>query len=347
VRRGPWVVAAGLLLPLLGVAPAAAHTLTGVPSTDYRSRITSVSPRLAGLSVRLLDLGRRVRVTNRTGADVVVVGYQGEPYLRVGPAGVFENRRSPTLYLNRGLRPAAMPASADPTAPPSWHRRGSGRRVTWPDSRTRWTAPDPPAVRADRGRGQVVVPSWRIELRAAGRTVAVTGTISYLPPPSAIPYLLVAGALLAGAVAAAGSRWWGPALSAGVAVLVAVDVVRSVGGVLSSGDGVAGSALRLLLGGILSVAAWVAGALAVGRLQAGEEDGAVLGGVAAFVIFVYSGVGDLANLSRSQVPFAWPVVLARVAVAVSLGLGGGVTAGAALAFHRLGRPAATGRAAGR
>ena len=63
-----------------------------------------------------------------------MLGYQDEPYLRVGPDGVFENRRSPAVYLNANRRGStAVPRSADPDAEPDWtqdlrcHRRPLAR----------------------------------------------------------------------------------------------------------------------------------------------------------------------------------------------------------------------------
>jgi hypothetical protein len=44
--------------------------------------------------------------------------------------------------------------------------------------------------------------------------------------------------------------------------------------------------------------------------------------------------------SRSQVPFAFSAALVRLAVALTIGLGVGVTAGSALALGRRGAPAA-------
>jgi len=93
-------VALGVVLVMAAAPPAEAHTVTGVSPTNYRSQVLDLAPKLAGVTVRLLDLGNRVELVN-TGADVSVLGYQGEPYLRVGPAGVFENTRSPAVYLNR------------------------------------------------------------------------------------------------------------------------------------------------------------------------------------------------------------------------------------------------------
>src|SRR5438552_3023202 len=158
-------------------APADAHTVAGVQPTNYRSEIVAVTPSVAGLHLRLLDLGRRIELVNRTSTEVVVLGYQGEPFLRVGPAGVFENRRSPSLYQNRplpfGASTTTLPRQADAAAAPTWHRISSGQVVRWRDRRTRWEGKAPDVVRATRGRTRVVVTSWTIGLRRGGRPVLV------------------------------------------------------------------------------------------------------------------------------------------------------------------------------
>src|SRR5437764_8342928 len=107
-----------MTLVVMGASPASAHTIIGVGPTDYRSEIAGVNPRLPGVSVRLLDLGNRVEVTNVGTVDVLVLGYYGEPYLRVGPAGTFENPRSPSVALNRvTANGATTPTTA--LAPPA------------------------------------------------------------------------------------------------------------------------------------------------------------------------------------------------------------------------------------
>ena len=76
------VLGAGFVV--VGAAPAGAHGLTGAQPSNYASRVLSVSPRIAGLTVRIRDLGARIEVRNDTASDVLVFGYSGEPYLRVG-----------------------------------------------------------------------------------------------------------------------------------------------------------------------------------------------------------------------------------------------------------------------
>src|SRR5215211_4262842 len=103
---------------VLGAAdPAAAHGGQGAersPAANYRTSISAVTPDAEGLEVRVREAGSRIELTNRTGKDITVSGYEGEPYLRITPNGVFENTRSPATYLNRDRRGrAAVPATAD------------------------------------------------------------------------------------------------------------------------------------------------------------------------------------------------------------------------------------------
>ena len=67
-------------------------------------------------NVKVIENGRRLELTNDSSATVVVSGYENEPYLRIGPDGVFENTRSPAVFQNRSLNaPAKVPARYDAT----------------------------------------------------------------------------------------------------------------------------------------------------------------------------------------------------------------------------------------
>jgi hypothetical protein len=96
------VVLAGLLLVVSGAGPAQAHVIgIGGRASNYRTDILDVTPPIAGLTVRVLEAGNQLELTNRSGQEVIVLGYRSEPFLRVGPTGVYENQRSPSAYANR------------------------------------------------------------------------------------------------------------------------------------------------------------------------------------------------------------------------------------------------------
>lgn len=141
------VVASVVVVAVLGpAAPAGAHTVTGVQPTNYRSEITAITPDTPELTVDLVDLGNRIRLSYHGTEDLVVVGYDGEPYLRLGPRGVFENRRSPAVALNRPNASSTTmvpPAAVEPSAP-EWHRVSDGSAATWRDRRLAGKESNPP-----------------------------------------------------------------------------------------------------------------------------------------------------------------------------------------------------------
>ena len=70
-------------------------------SYKYRSNITSITPRVHGLNLQVLEFADRMLLSNHTGQTVTIFGYQGEPYARVLANGTAEqNARSPATYLN-------------------------------------------------------------------------------------------------------------------------------------------------------------------------------------------------------------------------------------------------------
>jgi hypothetical protein len=341
VRRILVTVVAGLAWLVASAPPAAAHAVSGVGATNWRTTLAGLTPTVPGLSLRVIELGSRLQLTNRTGRDVVVLGYQGEPYLRVGPGGVFENTRSPATYLNRTRSGGTtVPGDADPGAPPAWRRVSNGTTARWHDHRVHWMGGQPPPrVRRAPGRHHVVVPRWEVEMRLDGRAVVAHGTLEWVPGPSPVPWLALA-ALAAGAgVAAALPRRWPATLAAALGLLVAVDVAHLTGIAWAAAGGVGQRALGALGSGFYSLLAWGAAGVAFWLLARGRRaDACYPAAFAAFLVALVGGLADVTDLYRSQVPFAGPAALARLLVAVSLGLGAGVVGAAVLALRRL-RPA--------
>ena len=83
---------------------------------------------MPGISARVVDLGSKIELTNRTSTEIIVLGYEGEPYLRIGPDGVFENLHSQATYINRTRLGGTVPVDVDtsPTAAPEWKKISSG-----------------------------------------------------------------------------------------------------------------------------------------------------------------------------------------------------------------------------
>ena len=83
--RGGVAIALGAAFVALGAAPAGAHGVSGVQPTNFASRIRSVTPAVPGLRFSVRELGARFEVRNDTDSDVVILGYEGEPYCASAP----------------------------------------------------------------------------------------------------------------------------------------------------------------------------------------------------------------------------------------------------------------------
>jgi hypothetical protein len=309
---------------VIAAEPAGAHGLGGLQPTNYESRLLRVEPGVRGIELRVLDLGTRLQVSNRTARDVTVLGYQGEPYLRVGPHGAFENTRSPATYLNRSTtitKPA--PKSADPSARPVWNKLSSGHTVQWHDHRAHFMGTrEPPVVQRDP-RQRRVLERWNVVMLQGDRTITATGEIVWVPPPSPWPFVIVALVLAVAVFAAGRTSAWRWVIGAALGTIVVAEALHVIGlwGASSAAAGtkLVGSAYSL--GGIaLAVLAfiWMA--------RRGPHAAVPLILVAAIVLVVAGGLADVTTLGRSQIPTTFSPGFARVLVTLTLGVGAGLAA---------------------
>jgi hypothetical protein len=337
--RAAATVGFGCAFVALGAAPAGAHGLAGVQPSNFASHVSSVTPAIDGVRVAVRDLGARLEVRNDTRYDVVVLGYEGEPYLRVGPNGVFENRRSPAVFLNRSATvTATAPKSYDARAQPEWHRTGSGHVVSWHDHRVHWMGSSlPPAVHDSPGHIHVVS-NWTVTLQYRGRDVAVQGALIWIPGPSAVPRIALAFVVAVLVVGLGVTRRWGDVLTL---ALLAVSVLIGflIAGEWSETSAGAWTAFLSTAYSILGVAVALAAVGALVRSRRNPDDAIAIVLVAAVVITFGSGLADITVLDHSQLPTTLSSSLARTFVAVVLGAGLGVLVTAA---RKLRRPAPTG-----
>lgn len=179
--RASALVAAALAA--LCVSPiAAAHG--GGAAKGYRSTVTSISP-AASVDATVFDGDDRLQLVVHEDRVVVIEGYDGEPYLRFTPDGVYENVRSPAAYLNDDrYGKVELPDTADPDAPPEWERVApGGRAFDWHDHRIHWMAETyPPAVARDTSSPHHVF-DWKVPGTIDGAPLAVSGSLDYEPPP--------------------------------------------------------------------------------------------------------------------------------------------------------------------
>jgi hypothetical protein len=178
-----------VLMLSAGTAPAEAH---GLPST-YQTVLYEMSPRVAGLDAHVVATGMKLRLANDTGQVVLVDGYQGEPYARLMPDGTVEvNQHSPATYLNQDPDgDAAVPATADPQAAPTWRVIGHNGMLTWHDHRMHWMGEGTPPQVHDTARRTKVF-DYVIPITVDGKPVAVRGTLFWngVQPVSHIAWVL-------------------------------------------------------------------------------------------------------------------------------------------------------------
>lgn len=313
--------AVGLLATAVA-GPAAAHG-RGSDATNYKSRVTSAAHE--GLAWEVRNGDEYLALDNTTGQDVTILGYRGEPYLRIGPDGVFQNQQSEATYLNADRYAAtSAPAGIDPQAEPEWVRIGDGPRHAWHDHRIHWMAPTLPPQVVD-ATAETTVSTWFVPYELDGEQLEVEGELRWVPGPSPVPW--IAGALgvlviavLVPAVAARsrGGDAWRTALVRSAALVLAVvaaanvvhlvdDVATSVSPLPQTLVGAGQTALFLGIG--------LMGAL---RARRADDAATTALGVGCAAVFVGQGLLYLPALRSSQVATAFPPALTRAVIALSL-----------------------------
>jgi hypothetical protein len=338
LRRLGGTLVFGIALVFVWQSPADAHVAAPVKATNDRTEVLRLEPAVAGVRVRLVDGMTRLEL-RAPGHRIVVVGYEGEPYLRVDERGVYENLRSPATYLNTSIKGAVPPAVADAKAAPKWRRIGDGPTVRWHDHALHV----PPGMKL----GLTRLSSWERPITVDGRTVQIVGRITREPGRSRLPWLAIAVLIAIGAVLMA-RRSWARTVLALLAIVIVADAARVAGLVLYAPPWLVSRAKFLFDLSVLSIVGWgmaVSAAVLVRRKRRFEAaSAAMLAGAALALAGGALEVGDLAAVVlRSSLSDA----LARVVVAVELGGGAGVAIASLLELRRvLSRPASSGSRSG-
>ena len=295
MRRAVALVA-GVALVLPG--PAAAHVHSSRSAVDFRASAAPLRAPLAGaVGVRIYRSDLALGLTLLGHHRVVVLGYLGEPFLRLGPAGVYVNDASPTAAGTK-LAPPAHRRGID------WRLRSRRPQVIWHDARLRGLT-----------RG-VHHGKWSVPLVVDGRRASLEGTIERVDPPSGRGWLAI-----------------GLAFAALTGVLLALRSQRALRTACTALGALAGAATLLTAAGFsagatASEAIWVESAneaafILVGGviLARGSRDArALAGGFIGFVALV-TGLTRLPVLSHGIVLSALPGQLARLAVVLSISSG--------------------------
>jgi len=185
------------------LVPAGVAVADAAGPTDYRSEVVSITPATATVDVEVIGGDSFVQLTAAPGTEVLVEGYQQEPYLRFRTDGVVEeNQRAPTTYLNASrLGGGDVPAGADPALPPDWKQVATGGTFAWHDHRSHWMDPNPPATGAP---GDVIQTST-LAMTVDSVPVEVAFAVTWLPAPSRLP--LAVGAAVGGAMVLLALFW--------------------------------------------------------------------------------------------------------------------------------------------
>ena len=120
---------------------------------------------------------------NRSSQEVVVLGYDGEPYLKLNTAGTFINLNSPATYTNKRTDAnVPIPKEVTSTDTPNWYQLSFGDTVWWHDHRAHWMGTKPPdVVQAAPDRRHVVYDPWTIPLLVDGKQVSLNGQLTWVP----------------------------------------------------------------------------------------------------------------------------------------------------------------------
>lgn len=329
--------------------PALAHGGGTADATNFRSNVDRVvvgdgsndaEPMdVPGVTWRIRALDSYLEVTNETAQELVVTGYEGEPYLRITRDRVLVNRNSPALYLNNDrFAETSVPAGVGPDAEPDWVEEGSGPTYRWHDHRVHWMAQTlPPQAKTDPSTAHIIQ-NWSVPFTLNGEQFATLGTLRWVPASPWWPVLLAAlAAVLVPFIVGllrSGGQSTGRTLvrtsAAVVAVIAVLDVVHAVDDVL---------AVPATVGENLYALAQSAGFIAIGMFGAvrgwrGGDGSVVALAIGAAALFVGIGLTHTSSLTSSQIATVMPPILTRFIVAANLVLAVPVAATLSLEVRR-------------
>ncbi len=190
-------------LALVAVSLAMAAPAFAPPGTpDFRAVVDAIAPaaRAAGLKAEVVNFDDHVVLTNDSGSDILILGYDGEPYARMSADGRVEvNLNSPTYYLNEDrFANVALPERADKKAKPAWEEVESTGRFEWHDHRSHYMSEGtPPQVKDESQRTKVF--DYRIPIEVDGKSAAINGTLFWHGKETGtplLPFIVLAVAVL-------------------------------------------------------------------------------------------------------------------------------------------------------
>jgi hypothetical protein len=185
---------AGALLVIVAVlclpATAAAHGPADPAASSYLAQVTQVP---TGATVKVVDGDQRLWMRVDPRRTVVVLDYQGAPYLRFSRVGVEVNAASAMYYLNQV--PAQIPPlHTGPGVAPEWSHVSAGHSYGWHDGRLHALAT------AALAPGSTYLGRWNVRLRVDRIAAAIAGGLYFAASPSIVwfwPILVALACVLA------------------------------------------------------------------------------------------------------------------------------------------------------
>jgi hypothetical protein len=210
LRGARWIATTACLASTVAAVVACPVAFAhGGGTPGYTSTVTSVTPTLAGVAVTVVDRDDRLELVNNSGHEIVIEGYDNEPYLRFTPDGVYRNLRSPATYLNDDrYGNVQLPASANPAAEPEWELVTQRNRFEWHDHRIHWMSPIGPKPVRDAPDQAHHVFDWEVTGTAGGEPFTIAGSLDYAPQESSRPSWIYLALPLAAVLLAAGAFVW-------------------------------------------------------------------------------------------------------------------------------------------
>jgi hypothetical protein len=298
------VIVAALTLP----STAGAHGPVDPAASSYQARLAHV-PR--GIQAKVIDGDQRLWLRVSPRLSVVVLDYQGAPYLRFSPRGVAVNTASAMYYLNQ-VPAETPPAGTGPGVAARWSEVSAGHSYGWHDGRLHALAATALAP------GATYLGQWRVPLRIGGAPSAIAGGLYFAPSPSIVWFWPI---LVALACVAAVLRLRRPELDERLARGLAA-VALAAFALAVAGQQLHGRPSVSVGQAILLAAAWAFVAWAGWRLVRRRHGWFTFFLIAALAI--WEGASLIAVLLDGYVLMALPPVPARLAVVACL------TAGVAL-----------------
>jgi hypothetical protein len=270
---------------------------------------------------------------SNTGPQITIIGYEGEPYLRVGLAGVYENLESPATYLNCSRTGCSIPVGVNVGGTPRWKKISDGHIARYHDHRTHWMGSTPPPD-VQRAPNQVhIEANWTVSMTQGSTQITVKGNYIWIPGSSPVPWIVVAVVLVGVGAGLGLLGLWGAPLAIAALLVTLNDMYHAIGIAWFWSGNFTYRFEKFFSGSYYSMVGWILGFVGAWLLVRRRVDGLYATVFAGGSAALFTGLLDITVLSRSQAPFTASITIDRITVAVSLGLGLGVAVGALIAIR--------------